>query len=80
MKHSNEVICFLTGHQFTQGEYEYNKNHVNYSAQHRIDIIKGLDSRTIVALIEQLRMLRYAIESMESLVSGEETEANQTLE
>ena len=72
MKHSIELLKALTGHQFGQGEYEYTKDHINYSAQHRIDIMKTLDSRTIVALIEQLRMVQYAIDSMESLMAGED--------
>lgn len=81
MKHTNELIRFLTGHQLTKGEFEYRKDHVNYSTRHRIDIVRSLDSRTIVALMEQFAMLRYAIESMESLVSGEIDEVvNQKLE
>lgn len=77
LKHSNELLRFLTGHQLTKGEYEYNKNHINYSAQHRIDIVKSLDSRTIIALMDEIRVLRYAIESMESVISGE---VDQTIE
>jgi ParB/RepB/Spo0J family partition protein len=69
MKHSNNLLRFLTGHQLSKGEYDYIQNHVNYSAQHRIDIVKSLDSRSIVGLMEQLRILRYAIESLESLVA-----------
>jgi ParB/RepB/Spo0J family partition protein len=77
LKHSNELLRFLTGHQLTKGEFEYNKNHVNYSAQHRIDIVKTLDSRTILALMEQLETLQFAIDAMRSVISGE---VNQTLE
>lgn len=76
-KHANELLRYLTGHQITKGEYEYNKNHVNYSAQHRIDIIKSLDSRTILALMEQFEILQYAIDAMQSIISGE---VNHTLE
>jgi hypothetical protein len=70
-KKVNEMMYLLIGHQLAQGEYEYTKYHINYSAQHRIDIFKTLDSRSIVGLMEQLRMLRYAIDSMESLMSKE---------
>ena len=76
MKHSIELLKGLTGHQITQGEYEYTKDHVNRSAQHRIDMMKTLNSRTIVALIEQLRMVQYAIDSMESVMAGEERETS----
>lgn len=78
LKHSNDLLRNLTGHQFKQGEYEYNKDHVNYSAQHRIDIIKSLDSRSITALREQLMILRYAIDSMQSVIAGEEQEVTKT--
>jgi hypothetical protein len=76
LKYSNELFRNLTGHQFVKGEYEYNKNHINYSAQHRIDIVKTLDSRSITALREQLMILRYAIGSMESVIAGEEQEVS----
>jgi hypothetical protein len=71
LKHSNELLRFLTGHQLTKGEYEYNKDHINYSAQHRLEILRSLDSRTIMALLEQIQILHYALDSMESLISGE---------
>jgi ParB/RepB/Spo0J family partition protein len=72
LKYSNALLRNLTGHQITQREYEYNKDHINYSAKHRIDIVKTLNSRDIAALQEQLRILRYAIDSMESVIAGEE--------
>lgn len=69
LKSSNEMMRYLTGHQLTQGEWNFTKDHINYSAQHRIDIVKNLDSESIVALTKQLRILRYGIEALESLVS-----------
>ena len=63
---------YLTGHQLTQGEWNYTKDHINYSAQYRIDIVKNLDSRSIVALVAQLKILSYALDALELLlVSGE---------
>ena len=76
MKHSNDLLKFLTNHQLTKGEFDYTQNHVNYSAKHRIEIVKSLDSRSIVGLMEQLRMLRYAIESLESIVASGGEEMN----
>ena len=76
MKHSNELLKDLTNHPLTKGEYDYKKDHINYSAQHRIDIVKNLDSRSIVGLMEQIRMLRYALDSLESLLVSKEVNQN----
>ena len=75
-KKVNEIMYLLIGHQLAQGEYEYTKYHINYSAQHRIDIVKSLDFRSIVGLVEQLRILRYGIEALESLLVSNEVNQN----
>ena len=76
LKSSNELMRYLTGHQLTQGEYEYNKDHINYSAKYRIDIAKNLDFKSIVSLIKQSRILRYALDSLESLLVSKEVNQN----
>ena len=54
---SKDMLKFLqhiTGYKIVKGEFEYSEKHIENSEKHRIDIIKSLGERTVLALKEDL--------------------------
>jgi ParB/RepB/Spo0J family partition protein len=73
LEHTNELLRYLTGHQLAKGEYEYTSKHIQYSKDHRIEIIKSLDNRTLITFEKELQTLGEAIQSTLVLLSKEVT-------
>ena len=74
---TNSMMCSLTGHKIAKGETNYEKQHVEYTEDHRLNIVKGLEPKQRADLFNDLEILEYAIDSLMDIIEKNSTNSEE---
>ena len=67
----DNLMYSLTGHRIARGEFQYKREHVEYSEYHRLEILKHLTRSEVLNLEADLEILEEAVKSFLYLIQKE---------